>query len=129
VSSITVVDATSATATAICPEQYEGGPNVAHGGWIAAALDDFLGRFLTATKLVVTASLEIRYIRPVPVGRRLQLSAQVLDHDGDRWTVGAQIRLEASGAELASARGVFVERGTEHFDRHERWLADQQQIG
>ena len=56
----------------VCPPEHEGGPGVAHGGWTAAVLDEVLGHVpLLHGTLSVTKKLEVEYLRPVPVGRRV----------------------------------------------------------
>lgn len=59
------------------PEVYQGYPGIVHGGIVAAMLDEAAGRSHmgegTATRFMVTARLEIRYRKNVPVEKRLKL--------------------------------------------------------
>lgn len=109
-----------------CPEHYEGGPNVAHGGWTAAAFDDCMGHLpLLHQVRSVTAELTISYVKPVPVGRELELRARVDRREGRRWYLSAEMVLLSTRAVVARASGVWVTRDATHFDRHEQWLAQQ----
>jgi uncharacterized protein (TIGR00369 family) len=109
-----------------CGPDHEGGPNVAHGGWTAAVLDDCLGHLpLQHGVLSVTAELTISFVKPVPVGRPVQIAASVERREGSRWYITGEMTLQPAGAVLARARGIWVTRDTAHFDRHERWLESQ----
>jgi acyl-coenzyme A thioesterase PaaI-like protein len=109
-----------------CGPDHEGGPNVAHGGWTAAVLDDCLGHLpLHARVLSVTAELTITFVKPVPVGRPLEISARVDRREGSRWYISGEMVLLGGGATLARAHGVWVTRDPGHFDRHARWLETQ----
>jgi len=56
--------------------------------------------------------------RPTPIDRPVNLRAWVVDADGDRVTVDAQ--LLSDGTITATARGVFVAVGPDH-PAYERW--------
>ncbi len=92
----------------ISPE-YEGPPGTAHGGIVAAYLDEVLaGAVARATgRSSVTGELTVRYVKPVPTETPiLGLGRVVLDHG--RY-VDVEGRLEELGSErlLATARGRF----------------------
>jgi len=111
-----------------CPRDQEGGPNVAHGGWTAATMDECLGHVPLLNKtMCVTAELTVKFLKPVPVEHPLQVKAWVERKEGSRWYLAAEMFLESSGAVLASASGVWVARDPSHYDRHRRWLSEQQQ--
>ena len=113
-----------------CGPGHEGGPNVAHGGWTAAVLDDCLGHLpLQHGVLSVTAELTVTFVKPVPVGRPVEISAWVDRREGSRWYIAGEMTLGPAGAALARARGIWVTRDSGHFDRHERWLAEQDHAG
>ncbi|MDP1632541.1 MAG: PaaI family thioesterase [Caulobacter sp.] len=109
-----------------CSRDHEAGLNIAHGGWTAAVMDDLLGH-LGATEgvLAVTASLAVEFLRPVPIERALEARAWVATVEGGRRLHKAEIRLAATGAILVRGEGVFVERDPAHYERHRRWLANQ----
>ncbi|WP_322748480.1 MULTISPECIES: PaaI family thioesterase [unclassified Frankia] len=113
-----------------CSPEHEGGPNVAHGGWTAGIMDEVLGHLpMHLGTLAVTATLEIKFIRPVPIGRDLLASSWLDRREGQRLYVVGELRLAATNAELATAKGVFVARDRAHFDRQQAWLAEQDAAG
>ena len=113
-----------------CGPDHEGGTNVAHGGWTAAVLDDCLGHLpLQHGVLSVTAELTVTFVKPVPVGRPLEITARVDRREGSRWYITGEMTLLPAGATLARAHGVWVTRDGGHFERHERWLAEQDSAG
>lgn len=129
---IVALGPTEALVSLRCPETFEGGPQVAHGGWTAAAFDDVMGRFLTHSgRRTVTATLTISYKAPVPVETPLELKVRIQSNEGRRWTVTGELRLQGDDLELATAEGVWIERRPDHFDRHEHRLAEyrRSQIG
>ncbi len=111
----------------ICPPEYEGGPGVAHGGWTAAVFDEVLGHVaLLHGHFTVTASLSVEFKLPVPVGHPLAAEARVDRIEGRKWYLAGELRLASSGATLATATGLWIERAHEaHFEGFERWLSEQ----
>src|SRR5947209_18404732 len=52
--------------TLICSAAHEGGPGVAHGGWIAATFDEVTGHVpLLSGPLCVTVAMSVSYFTPV----------------------------------------------------------------
>jgi len=90
--------------------RYEGPPGAAHGGIVAAYLDEVLaGAVVRATgRLAVTGELTVRYVRPVPLATPLAGRAQLVA-DRERYAdVEGRIEDLATAAVLATARGRFV---------------------
>ncbi|WP_329409083.1 PaaI family thioesterase [Nocardia vinacea] len=113
-----------------CPRDQEGGPEVAHGGWIAAVLDECGGHLpLLNNVMSVTAELTVNFVKPVPVQRALQARAWVDRREGSRWYIGVELMLLPGRAVLATASGIWVTRDKGHFDRHRAWLAEQDTAG
>ena len=109
-----------------CAANFAGGPNVAHGGWTAAVLDEMLGHIaLFESSFTVTGSLTINYHKPVPVERDLVGYAWIDHRDGERWHLIGEIRLAEPDTLLARATGLFIERDFAHYKRHQDWLAQQ----
>jgi acyl-coenzyme A thioesterase PaaI-like protein len=109
-----------------CGPENEGGPDVAHGGWTAAVLDEVLGHVqMLHGQLAVTGQLSVTYVKPVPVGRPLHARAWRTRLEGHRWYTEAELTLASTGAVLARGEGVMVLRDRDHFDRHRAWLAQQ----
>ena len=99
-----------------CDREHEGGLQVAHGGWTAGVLDELVGHVaLLNDQLAVTGQLNVTFVKPVPVGQQLTARAWVDRLVGSRWFVNAVLNLEASGAELARAEAILVERDAGHF--------------
>ena len=112
-----------------CPKDQEGGPDVAHGGWIAAVLDECGGHLPLLNKVMsVTAELTITFVEPVPVERPLRARAWVDRREGSRWYIGVELMLLPGRAVLARASGIWVTRDYGHFDRHRAWLAEQDAV-
>lgn len=91
-------------------EVHEGYPGVLHGGIISALLDEVLGRVCIAEdRWMVTAKMEVRYRRPIPVGEPLTIVGEPVDDRSDRsqrMTVRGEIRLP-DGSVGAEATATF----------------------
>jgi acyl-coenzyme A thioesterase PaaI-like protein len=88
-------------------QDHQGTPGYAHGGVLAAALDEAMSLLIHQRGTFALAErLEIELAAPAPVGSFVELEADVSEIGGNRVTVEAA----ATGEEgkLASARGVFV---------------------
>ncbi len=109
-----------------CERDNEGGLNVAHGGWTAGVLDELVGHIAVLNdQLAVTGRLDVTFVKPVPVEQQLTARAWRERKEGTRWFVSAVLCLEASGAVLATADAILVERDPGHFARHQMWLSRQ----
>jgi acyl-coenzyme A thioesterase PaaI-like protein len=81
-------------AETIVPEHFQGYPGVVHGGIVAAMLDEVSGRAMIRgepPRWMVTAKLEVRYRKPVPVGKRLLLEGHAKEDNGRVATVTGAI--------------------------------------
>lgn len=87
---------------------HQGYPGLAHGGIAAAAIDEAMGwAMYAAGAWAMTARLEIKYRRPLPLGRPLQVSAEAV-RDRGRW-LEVEGRLRVVGGPLvAEAKGLFM---------------------
>ena len=97
------------------PERYQGAPGMAHGGIVAALLDEAcsqVGRL--AISPAVTSRLEVRYLEPIPVEVPLRFSAEITDQQERRVTAEATI-LDGVGLVLVHARAECVHVRPEHF--------------
>ena len=95
-------------------ERHQGGPGLVHGGLVSAALDEACGLLATWYRFpTVTARIFVRYRRPVPINRGLEVEAWLAGERGRRLHVDAALR---DGADvLAEARGAFLHVPLEHF--------------
>ncbi|MGV0791468.1 PaaI family thioesterase [Mycolicibacterium sp. XJ1819] len=109
-----------------CPRNQEGGPNVAHGGWTAAVMDEMLGHVpVLRNQMSVTATLTVNFRKPVPVERPLAGRAWIDKIEGSKWFISGELLLLPGRSVLATATGIWVARDPSHFARYEKWLAEQ----
>ena len=93
---------------------HQGGPGIAHGGIVGAALDEACGLLATWHRFpTVTARITIRYRRPARINAPLAVSARVTGERGRRIEIAGELR---DGDELlAEAEGTFLHVPLEHF--------------
>ena len=93
---------------------HQGGPGIAHGGIVGAALDEACGLLATWHRFpTVTARIAIRFRRPAAINRALRISSRVTAERGRRIEISAVLR---DGDELlAEADGVFLHVPLDHF--------------
>jgi len=97
------------------PEEYQGGSGFVHGGVIALLLDEVMAKVSRFNKdHAVTASLNVEYVKPVPVGQPLIVEGWEVERKGRSIHRVGEIRA-ASGAVLARGRGHFVQVDPERF--------------
>jgi uncharacterized protein (TIGR00369 family) len=78
------------------PDRYQGFPGLAHGGVLAAMLDEAAMRAAMARddqRFMLTARMTIHYRKPVPVGEPLELVGRLLKQSGRLSTARAQLLL------------------------------------
>lgn len=76
--------------------QYQGYPGVAHGGIVAAMLDEIGGRVLMSAdpdRFMVTAKLDLKYRKPVPIETPLTLIGTLIRDRGRLAETRAELRL------------------------------------
>jgi uncharacterized protein (TIGR00369 family) len=107
----------------VVPERYGGAPGMAHGGIVAALLDEACSQVVRPRlSPAVTSRLELRYLAPVPVEEPLQIAAEVVDLEARRATAEGTIQ-EAAGLLQAHARAELALVRPEHFLTTERGRA------
>src|SRR4051812_49585392 len=90
------------------PLRLQGPPGHAHGGIIATILDEAMGKVNKLRSVVaLTASMQIEYLRPVPLGKTLVAEGTERSVRGRRHMNSAEIRSE-DGQVLARSKGVFI---------------------
>lgn len=84
-------------ATVTLPAHFNGYPGVAHGGVVAAVLDETAGRTVLVDggfeDLMVTAKLEVVYRRPTPTGVPLLAVGRLLRRDSGRAEAEGELQL------------------------------------
>ncbi len=98
-------------------EHHQGAPGLAHGGVLTAAIDEVLGslNWLLAGP-AVTGRLECDFRRPVPIGARLHIDAEVVGVQGRKVFTRAIGRLDGpDGRPAISAAAMFIQVPLEHF--------------
>jgi acyl-coenzyme A thioesterase PaaI-like protein len=94
--------------------RHEGAPGIAHGGAVAAALDDALGRLPMALgRPAVTARLEVDFHAPALLERELSIAGRVEAEDPR--TIHATARLVDGDTIVATARAALARVTLEHF--------------
>jgi uncharacterized protein (TIGR00369 family) len=90
------------------PKKYQGPPGHAHGGIIATILDEAMGKVNKLRSVIaLTKTMDIEYLRPVPLGVPLTAVGQERTVRGRKHFNVAEIRNQA-GEVLARSQGVFV---------------------
>jgi acyl-coenzyme A thioesterase PaaI-like protein len=89
--------------------EYEGPPGAAHGGIVAAYLDEIMaGAALRGTgKIAVTGELTVRYRRPVPTERAIIGRGRLVADHGRYIDLEGELVDAASEETLATGRGRF----------------------
>ncbi|TDD16090.1 PaaI family thioesterase [Nonomuraea diastatica] len=101
-------------------EAHQGAPMLAHGGVLAAAMDEVIGMSVYLFhKPYVTGRLETDYLLPVPVGTTLHLRAWCNGVAGRKAYLEAEGRIGAPDGPVAvRAAALFIEVNMEHFAKH-----------
>ncbi len=126
----------SVTAEFTIASAHQGAPGLAHGGVLAAALDETLGSLNWILQVIaVTGRLETNFVRPVPVGTVLHLEARATAVHGRKIYSAAVGRLGGPDGRVAvRATALFVKVPIDHFTDHGRAaeikavLAQQEQV-
>jgi uncharacterized protein (TIGR00369 family) len=88
--------------------RYTGPPGHAHGGIIATILDEAMGKVNKFRSVVaLTKSMEIEYLKPVPLGKKLTVSGREREVNGRTHINVAEITNE-NGEILARSTGTFI---------------------
>lgn len=94
----------------------EGPPNHAHGGCMAAILDEGMGfAAWISGHPVVAASITINFIRSLPLEKLVHLEAWVDSVDNTKIHAVGRIVDPVTGQRYAEGTGLFIERPVEFF--------------
>ena len=97
-------------------------PGVMHGGLLTAMLDEIIGRTAIASDLwCMTAKLQVRFRKPVPLGEPLKLKGQITKHTGRLLEGRGEIRL-ADGSLAVEAHGTYLRIPNEQMEQYKSAL-------
>ncbi|HVL91580.1 MAG TPA: PaaI family thioesterase [Actinomycetota bacterium] len=108
----------------VVTEHHQGAPGLAHGGVIAAAMDEGMGfvLYLLATP-AVTARIEVDFRRPVPVGSTLELLGVIDQVEGRK--IWVRMTGSLDGEVAVRSQALFLKVGVEHFLPHAKKFGDE----
>lgn len=93
----------------------QGPPGHAHGGAIAAILDETMGATAWMNKyMVMTAELKVSYKKALPLNFECYIHSWVAQIDGKKITLKAEL-LDAQENKYATAEGLFIRQPVERF--------------
>jgi uncharacterized protein (TIGR00369 family) len=93
--------------TYVAEERFVGYAGILHGGVLAALLDEVMIKaILKDDILAVTASMEVKFKKPVRVGQEIKLIGKVAQNHGRAFRTEGRALVE--GEEVASATGVYM---------------------
>ncbi len=89
-------------------EEHQGFQGYAHGGIGAAILDEAMGwAVYAAGAWALTAHMDLKYRRPVPIGEPVTVTAEVT-REGGRWMELVAEARSADGETLTEAKATFA---------------------
>jgi len=117
----TVGDDVQVISEFVVTEDHEGAPGLAHGGLLAAALDETQATLLWVLRMpAVTARLETDFLAPVPVGSIVRIEARCLGLADRKIYTSAQGLLvahhgDSTGVLAVRSSALFLTVPVEHF--------------
>ena len=98
-------------------KDHQGAPGLAHGGLLSLAFDEALGKLMWLISApAVTARLETDFLKPVPMGSTLHITARITGQVNRKVYTSAEGRLNAADGPLAvKASALFVVVSMDHF--------------
>ena len=98
-------------------ENHQGAPGLAHGGLLSLAFDEALGKLMWLIRApAVTARLETDFLKPVPMGTTLHITARITGQVNRKVYTAAEGRLGGPDGDIAvKAAALFVIVPMSHF--------------
>lgn len=110
------IEADRVVGSVVFGSAYEGPPGHCHGGYLAATFDELLGMAQTLSgQSGMTGTLVVRYRRPTPLHRRIDLEAELVKVDGRKVTVAG--RSLCDGELTAESEGIFISLDASRFSQ------------
>jgi acyl-coenzyme A thioesterase PaaI-like protein len=105
------------TAKFTVTENHQGAPGLAHGGLLSLAFDEALGKLMWLIRSpAVTARLETDFLKPVPMGTTLYITARITGQVNRKVYTAAEGRLGGPDGDIAvKAAALFVIVPMSHF--------------
>ncbi len=93
------------------PEEFQGWQDVVHGGILATLLDEACVYACRAkADQCVTAEIQVRFRKPVPVGSTVELFGQLTDSSHKVWLAQAQLKIDGTLHAEAHAKVFILDR-------------------
>lgn len=87
---------------------HQGYTGMMHGGLVTTLLDEAMAKVLNLRGLkAVTATLEVKFRNPVPIGAHLKIVGELVEERQRRCSIKAHVE-DARGKVLAEASSVFI---------------------
>lgn len=105
------------TAEFTVTENHQGAPGLAHGGLLSLAFDEALGKLMWLLRApAVTGRLETDFLKPVPIGSKLFITAEITGQVNRKVYCSAVGRLNGPEGEIAvQAAALFIIVPMTHF--------------
>ena len=105
------------TAEFTVTENHQGAPGLAHGGLLSLAFDEALGKLMWLIRSpAVTGRLETDFIKPIPIGTTLHISAAITGQVSRKVYTEAVGRINGPDGDIAvRAAALFIVVPMSHF--------------
>lgn len=87
---------------------HQGYQGIMHGGLVTTLLDEAMAKVLNLRGIhAVTATLEVKFRNPVPIGEPLRILGEMVEERPRRCAIKASVQ-NAEGKVLAEANSIFI---------------------